>query len=56
MYQRAELYKISQVGGALVRPLFAEYPEINLYTPDMVDTVMYGDSVKVDFMLEPKQT
>ena len=53
MYTRTELYKISNIGGALVRPLFAEYAnDIGLYTPDMVDTVMFGDHIKVDFTLE----
>lgn len=36
--------------------MFAEFSHYgNLYTPDMVDAVMYGDAVKVDFLLEPKQ-
>lgn len=54
MYTRTELYKIQNIGGALVRPLFAEFAnDFGLYTPDMVDTVMYGDYIKVDFMFDP---
>lgn len=35
MYTRTELYKIQNIGGALVRPLFAEYAnDIGLYKPD----------------------
>lgn len=45
------MYKISNIGGALVRPLFTEYPEHPYYTPEMVDTVMFGDALKVDFVL-----
>lgn len=56
MYQRSELYKITQIGGALVRPLFTEYPYIPQYTPDLVDTVMYGDALKVDFIFEAGKT
>ena len=54
MYQRTELYKISKYGGALVRPLFTEYPYVKAFTPDMVDTVMYGDSLNVDFVFDPE--
>lgn len=56
MYQRTELYKIENIGGALVRPLFTEYPEHAYYTPEMVDTVMFGDSLKVDFVLSDQNT
>jgi alpha-glucosidase (family GH31 glycosyl hydrolase) len=56
-YQRTYLYKISQVGGALVTPLFVDYIQENIYTPSMVDTVMYGDALKVDFVFDSdKQT
>ena len=36
-----------------MRPLFAEYPTYPFFTPDMVDTVMYGDNIKVDFVFTP---
>ena len=51
-YQRTELYKISKRGGALNRPLFSEYPDQSYYTPDMVDTMMYGSALKVDFVYD----
>lgn len=50
-YQRTELYKISKRGGALNRPLFSEYSD-SFYTPDMVDTMMYGSALKVDFVFD----
>lgn len=50
MYARSELYKISQVGGALVRPLFTEYGHVKEFTPNTYDTVLYGESLKVDFV------
>lgn len=50
MYQRSELYKIENVGGALIRPLFTEYPNLgDIYTPDTLDTLMFGEALKVDF-------
>jgi alpha-glucosidase (family GH31 glycosyl hydrolase) len=53
MYMRSELYKISNIGGALVTPLFAAFPEhSDIYTPDILDSVMYGDAIKVDFVFE----
>lgn len=57
MYKRTQLHKISRLGGALVRPMFTEFSHYgNLYTPDMLDAVMLGDAVKVDFILEQGQT
>lgn len=53
MYQRTELYKISNIGGALVRPLFTEYGYMSVFTPDTYDTLLYGDALKVDFAFTP---
>ena len=44
------------IGGALNRPLFAEFPNEKAFTPDMVDTVMYGDALKVDFLFKAGET
>lgn len=53
MYMRTQLYKISVDGGTLVRPLFADFPEIEYtsYDPYKNSTVLYGDSMMVAFTL-----
>jgi len=55
-YQRTELYKISKMGGALNRPVFAEFPDSTFFSPDDVDTMMYGDAIKVDFVFQSGTT
>ena len=52
MYQRTEMYKNSISGGALVRPMFTEYPQDRDFQPDMVDTMMFGEALKVDFQFK----
>lgn len=32
--------------------MFTVYPEDKSFTPDMVDTMMYGDALKVDFVFD----
>lgn len=51
MYMRTNLYQISQDGGALVRPLIADYPEKN-FSSKNVDSVLFGNSIKVDLVFE----
>jgi hypothetical protein len=46
---RTELYKISKVGGALVRPLIAAFPDDPNIDPSDVSTVMLGCCMKIDF-------
>ena len=36
-----------------MRPLFTEYGYVSAFTPDVVDTVLYGDALKVDFVFTP---
>ena len=36
----------------MVRPLIADFPYVKNYTGDTVDTVMYGDAIKVDFVYD----
>ena len=52
IYQRTEMYKNSIAGGALVRPMFAEYPQDPHFNATMVDTVMFGEALKVDFQFD----
>lgn len=51
IYTRSELYKIQKIGGALVRPINADYPEIG--STYSYDSVLYGDSLLVEFNFEP---
>lgn len=56
VYQRTELYKIQQKGGALIRPLFTEYPYDKNMNDTWLPTVMYGSAIKVSLVLNPNVT
>ena len=51
---RTELFKISRIGGSLVRPLFADYP-LDEKARAVTDSVMFGSALKVDFAFEKDQ-
>ena len=50
-YTRSELYKISKSGGALVRPIFADFSEAGY----SYDKVLYGDALLVAFNFQSTQ-
>ena len=51
IYMRTELYKISKVGGSLIRPIIADYPGDPSVDPSDTSSVMFGDHIRAEFQL-----
>lgn len=53
---RTELYKISKTGGALIRPLIAEFPSDPLVSASDVSSFMFGCCLKIDLQIQQFKT
>lgn len=55
VYQRTELYKLQENGGALLRPFFTDYPHDRELLQSNLTSFMYGPAIKVDFATQKDQ-